>query len=76
MRRKIVGAEVFSCATGNIVIPPVSNDYTVQYSANGVDFDDIENGTVPAGENGVVMMIPVGTFIRLNGNTDTVNILC
>lgn len=75
MKKEITGEEAFSCASGAIAIPATSNGYTINYSADGVTWTEYEE-EVPADENCFIMNAIVGTFFKLVGNTDTINIIC
>jgi hypothetical protein len=68
---KVQGEEVFSVPTERFAISPSNEGYTLNYSADGVNFTAIDEAT-PANEVGVFVDAPKGMSYKLVGNNSTV----
>lgn len=68
MKQKIESNPSFQVLSHSFSVSPSSQEYTLQYSANGIDWSDFE-GTIPADENLIVVDCAYGQFIRLDGYT-------
>lgn len=70
----ITGEEIFAASTEHMVISPSESGYTLAYSEDGVKFSLYEEDT-PADEVLVLRCVPVGTILKLSGNTSEVKVL-
>lgn len=70
---KITGETIFYIPSNEFAISPSNEEYTLAYSADGVNFTNYEKAT-PAGETLVVNGIPKFMKFKLIGNNSTVTI--
>lgn len=74
MIKEITGEQPFSMLNNGFSVSPSAQDYTLQYSSNGVDYTSWDE-IVPAGENLVVTGLPLlPMYFRLKGNNSTVKL--
>lgn len=66
MKQKIESNPSFQVLSHSFSVSPSSQEYTLQYSANGIDWTDYEEA-IPADENLVVVDTAYGQYIRLDG---------
>ena len=68
MKQKIESNPSFQVLSHSFSVSPSSQEYTLQYSASGLngEWTDYEE-TIPADENLVVVDCAYGQFIRLDG---------
>ena len=71
MQKVVSGETPFQIMAHSCAISPSEQGYTLQYSANGVDYTSWDEAT-PANENLIVNGLAYGTFLRLSGNTSEV----
>lgn len=71
MRMIISGEQPFSVLGHSFMVSPSKEQYTLSYSANGVDYTDYEEAT-PANENLSVYDIPSSCYFKLKGNKSDV----
>lgn len=74
MVQKINGKAAFQVLSHSFSVSPSSEGYTLQYSADGINWTDYEE-EVPADETLIVNGIAFGQFIRLDGNESEVTII-
>lgn len=67
----ITGEQPFQVLAHSFALSPSAAGYTLQYSADGVNFSDWEEAT-PANETLVVNNIAKGMFFRLDGNASKI----
>lgn len=72
-RIKVNGENAFQVLAHSFAISPSSEGYTLQYSANGIDYTDWEEAT-PANETLVVNGVAKLMFFKLKGNNSNVDI--
>ena len=72
MIQKVTGAQPFQVNASNFSIGPSNEGYTLQISANGVDYSDLF--TVGANTTRMVTGVANGSFYRLSGNESEVAI--
>lgn len=70
----VEGEAPFQVLAHSFTVSPSSDGYTLQYSADGINYTSYSEAT-PANENLIVNGIAWGQYIRLSGNTDTVIIM-
>lgn len=66
MKQKIESNPSFQVLSHSFSVSPSNQEYTLQYSANGIDWTDYEE-TIPADENLIVNDCAYGQYIRLDG---------
>lgn len=66
MKQKIESNPSFQVLSHSFSVSPSSQEYTLQYSADGIDWTDYEE-TIPADENLIVNDCAYGQYIRLDG---------
>lgn len=66
MKQKIESNPSFQVLSHSFSVSPSSQEYTLQYSADGINWTDYEE-TIPADENLVVVDTAYGQYIRLDG---------
>lgn len=66
MKQKIESNPSFQVLSHSFSVSPSSQEYTLQYSANGIDWTDYEEA-IPADENLIVNDCAYGQFIKLDG---------
>ena len=71
MTLKISGETPFQVTAHSCAISPSEQGYTLQYSADGVNYTSWSEAT-PANENTIVNGLAWGTYLRLSGNTSEV----
>ena len=71
MTIKITGEESFQVRAHSCSISPSEQGYTLQYSADGINYTSWSEAT-PANENLIVNGIAWDTYLRLSGNTSEV----
>lgn len=71
MKLKITGDTPFQVMAHSCAVSPSEQGYTLQYSADGVNYTAWEEAT-PANENLIVNGLAWGTYLRLSGNTSEV----
>ena len=64
----------FQVLSHSFSVSPSSSGYVLQYSANGRDWTSWEE-PVPASENLIVNGCAFGQYIKLSGNTATVQVI-
>lgn len=74
MRIKVNGEDAFQVLAHSFGVSPSSEGYTLQYSADGINYTDWEEAT-PANENLFVINVPKYTFFKLDGNSSDVIIV-
>lgn len=75
MAKKIVSGETpFQVDAHSFSVSPSSEGYTLQYSADGVNYTSYSDA-VPANETLVVNGVAFNQFIRLSGNASEVTII-
>lgn len=72
MITKITGEQPFQVLTNNFSISPSSEGYTLQISADGVNFSNLF--TVGAGVTRLVTGVAANSYYRLSGNASAVSI--
>lgn len=72
-RMKINGENAFQVLAHSFSVSPSSQSYTLQYSANGIEFTDWEE-TTPANETLVVNGVGKFMYFKLKGNNSEVDI--
>lgn len=70
---KIQGEKPFSIQSNAFGVSPSNEEYTLQYSVDGVNYTDYKD-KVPAGENLVVCGVSKELFFRLKDNNSDVMI--
>ena len=75
-KETISGEQAFRAfaANGTLAIGPSSSGYTLQYSADGVNYTAWDEATA-ADENVVVANVPYGMYLKLSGNTADVVVI-
>lgn len=68
--KKISGEEPFQIPSDKFIIGASTSGYTLNYSADGISWTAWEEST-DANDNQVVVNVPINTYIKLDGNTDT-----
>ena len=68
MKQKIESNPSFQVLSHSFSVSPSSQEYTLQYSADGIDWTDYEE-TIPADENLIVNDCAYGQYIKLDGYT-------
>lgn len=68
MKQKIESNPSFQVLSHSFSVSPSSREYTLQYSADGIDWTDYEE-TIPADENLIVNDCAYGQYIKLDGYT-------
>ena len=71
MKLKVTGDTPFQVMAHSCAVSPSEQGYTLQYSADGVNYTAWEEAT-PANENLIVNGLAWGTYLRLSGNTSEV----
>lgn len=71
---KVNGDDAFQVLSHSFSVGKTSNSYTLQYSANGIDWSSYDE-EIPADETLIVNNCAFEQYIRLSGNTDTVDII-
>lgn len=71
---QITGQDGFQVLSHSFSAGPTSGGFTLQFSANGKDWDTYDE-PVPAGETLIVTDFAFGQYFRFSGNTDTVDII-
>ena len=66
MKQKIESNPSFQVLSHSFSVSPSSQEYTLQYSADGIDWTDYEE-TIPADENLIVNDCAYGQYIKLDG---------
>lgn len=75
MRLKITGEQPFQIPGAHSMgVSPSREGYTLQYSADGIDYTDWEEAT-PADENLFVINFPKFAFFKLKGNNGEVTVI-
>lgn len=72
-RLKITGEQPFQVLAHSFAVSSSEDGYTLEYSANGVDYTEWDEAT-PANETLVVNGIAKMMYFRLKGNTSEVDI--
>ena len=73
---KINGDDAFQVLSHSFSVGKASNSYTLKYSASGRDDDWTSyDEEIPAGETLIVVDCAFGQYIKLDGNTDEVDII-
>lgn len=67
MEFTIKGENTFKIPSNSFAISPSDQTYTLNYSADGINFTEWEDST-PSGENLVVTDAPLGLIFKLVGN--------
>ena len=70
---RVNGENAFQVLAHSFSVSPSAQGYTLQYSANGVDYTDYEEDT-PANENLIVNGIGKFMFFKLKGNSSSVDV--
>lgn len=71
MTKKITGDTPFQVLAHSCAISPSEQGYTLNYSADGINYTAWDEAT-PANENLIVNGLAYGTYLRLSGNTSEV----
>ena len=71
MTKKITGDTPFQVLAHSCAISPSAQGYTLNYSADGINYTAWDEAT-PANENLIVNGLAYGTYLRLSGNTSEV----
>lgn len=66
MKQKIESNPSFQVLSHSFSVSPSSQEYTLQYSADGINWTDYEEA-IPADENLIVNDCAYGQFIKLDG---------
>lgn len=66
MKQKIESNPSFQVLSHSFSVSPSSQEYTLQYSADGINWTDYEEA-IPADENLVVVDCAYGQYIKLDG---------
>ena len=75
MARKIVSGETaFQVDAHSFSVSPSNEGYTLQYSADGINFTSFDE-PVPASETLIVNGVAFNQYIRLLGNASEVTII-
>lgn len=74
MIQKINGEDAFQVLSHSFSVSPSNEGYTLQYSANGIDWTDYDE-PVPAGETLICNGTAFGQYIKLDGNQSEVTII-
>lgn len=74
MKVKITGEQPFQINCHSFAVSPSAEGYTLQYSADGVNYTDWDEAT-PANENLFVINVPKFTYYKLKGNGSLVSII-
>lgn len=69
----IQGEQIFRVPVSNFAISPSASGYTLNYSADGENFDAWDEAT-PADKNEIVTNAPCGLWYKLVGNTSDVKL--
>jgi hypothetical protein len=67
----ITGEKPFQVLAHSFSVSPSAQGYTLQYSADGINYTDYEEAT-PANETLIVNGIAKGMYFRLKGNSSEV----
>jgi len=70
---KVSGENTFNVPTNSFAISPSNEGYTLQYSADGVNWSDYSDAT-ESGVTAIVNFAPKGLMYKLSGNTSEVYI--
>lgn len=70
---KINGEKPFQILSHSFSVSPSESGYTLQYSANGIDYTDWSSST-PANDTLIVNGVAKGMFFKLKDNTSEVDI--
>ena len=71
---QIQGEKPFQVLAHSFSVSPSSEGYTLQYSADGINWTDYETA-VPADETLVVNDCAFGQYIKLSGNNSNVTVI-
>lgn len=71
---QIQGERPFQVLAHSFSVSPSSEGYTLQYSADGINWTDYEEA-VPADENLIVNDCAFGQYIKLSGNNSEVTVI-
>lgn len=71
---QISGEKPFQVLAHSFSVSPSSEGYTLQYSADGINWTDYEEA-VPADENLIVNDCAFGQYIKLSGNNSEVTVI-
>lgn len=71
VQKSISGEQPFQVLAHSVGIGPSEGAYTLQYSADGVNYTDYEE-EIPANETLIINGFNKGCFFRLKGNSSTV----
>ena len=74
MRIKVNGEDAFQVLAHSFGVSPSSEGYTLQYSADGINYTDWAEAT-PANENLFVINVPKFSFFKLDGNSSDVTVI-
>lgn len=74
MKIKVNGEDAFQVLAHSFGVSPSTEGYTLQYSADGINYTDWDEAT-PANENLFVINIPKFSFFKLDGNASDVIIV-
>lgn len=72
-RIRVNGENAFQVLAHSFSVSPSAQGYTLQYSANGVDYTDWEENT-PANETLIVNGVGKFMFFKLKGNQSSVDV--
>lgn len=72
-RVRISGEQPWQVLSHSAVLSPSSEGYTLQFSANGIDYTDYPE-TVPANESLMVCNCAKFTYFRCKGNQSIIDI--
>ena len=71
---KIQGENAFQVLSHSFSVSPSNEGYTLQYSADGINWTDYDE-PVPANETLVVNDCAFGQYIKLSGNNSEVTVI-
>ena len=74
MQLKISGETEFQVLSHSFSVSPSESGYVLCYSADGTNYTQYSEA-VPANENLIVNGIAFGQYIKLSGNTSTVDVI-
>lgn len=74
MKIKVNGDDAFQVLAHSFGVSPSSNGYTLEYSADGIDYTDWDEAT-PANENLFVINVPKFSYFKLKGNNGEVTVI-
>lgn len=74
MKIKVNADDAFQVLAHSFGVSPSAEGYTLQYSADGIDYTDWEEAT-PADENLFVINVPKYSYFKLDGNQSEVTVI-